>query len=133
MNTRQFVLRETAMLAIGETICTAVMIGIFAVGGYYSTSVLLGGIVGCIMAVANFFFMAVASESAADRALSGDIKGGKAAIKASFGMRMLGMAVVLILFAKSGICNPIAMVVPLALANIIITVIEFFRKSGETK
>lgn len=133
MNTRQFVLRETAMLAIGEAICTAVMIAIFVLGGYYDTSVLLGGIIGCIMAVANFFFMAVSAETAADRAVNGNVKGGKAAIASSFYMRLFAMAAILIALAKSGVCNPVAMVVPLVLTRIIITVVEFFRKSGETK
>ncbi|MBQ6835506.1 MAG: hypothetical protein IJM96_01220 [Clostridia bacterium] len=133
MNTRQFVLRETAMLAIGEAICTAAMVMVFALSGFYSTSVLLGGIIGCIMAVANFFFMAVSAESAADKAVAGDVKGGKALIKASFRMRLIAMAAIIILLARSGACNPIAMIVPLVLSRLVITVIEFFRKSGETK
>ena len=133
MNSRQFVLRTTAMLAIAEAICTALMVGAFALAGYYNTGVLLGGIVGCIMAVANFFFMAVAAESAADRALDNDVDSGKKIVKASFRARLLIMAVLLFLFAKSGTCNLIAMIVPLVLTRVIITVIEFFRKSGDKK
>ena len=133
MNSRQFVLRETGMLAVGEAICTALMVGIFALAGYYNTSVLIGGIVGAVMAVGNFFLMAVAADAAADKAVNGDVKGGKELVKASFRMRLLVMAGLLFLFAKSGICNLIAMIVPLVLTRIIITVIEFFRKSGETK
>lgn len=133
MNSRQFVLRETGMLAVGEAICTALMVGVFALAGYYNTSVLIGGIVGAVMAVGNFFLMAVAADAAADKAVNGDVKGGKELVKASFRMRLLVMAGLLFLFAKSGICNLIAMIVPLVLTRIIITVIEFFRKSGETK
>ena len=133
MNSRQFVLRETGMLAVGEAICTALMVGVFALAGYYNTSVLIGGIVGAVMAVGNFFLMAVAADAAADKAVNGDVKGGKELGKASFRMRLLVMAGLLFLFAKSGICNLIAMIVPLVLTRIIITVIEFFRKSGETK
>ena len=133
MNSRQFVLRETGMLAVGEAICTALMVGVFALAGYYNISVLIGGIVGAVMAVGNFFLMAVAADAAADKAVNGDVKGGKELVKASFRMRLLVMAGLLFLFAKSGICNLIAMIVPLVLTRIIITVIEFFRKSGETK
>ena len=133
MNSRQFVLRETGMLAVGEAICTALMVGVFALAGYYNTNVLIGGIVGAVMAVGNFFLMAVAADAAADKAVNGDVKGGKELVKASFRMRLLVMAGLLFLFAKSGICNLIAMIVPLVLTRIIITVIEFFRKSGETK
>ena len=133
MNSRQFVLRETGMLAVGEAICTALMVGVFALAGYYNTSVLIGGMGGAVMAVGNFFLMAVAADAAADKAVNGDVKGGKELVKASFRMRLLVMAGLLFLFAKSGICNLIAMIVPLVLTRIIITVIEFFRKSGETK
>ena len=133
MNSRQFVLRETGMLAVGEAICTALMVGVFALAGYYNISVLIGGIVGAVMAVGNFFLMAGAADAAADKAVNGDVKGGKELVKASFRMRLLVMAGLLFLFAKSGICNLIAMIVPLVLTRIIITVIEFFRKSGETK
>ena len=133
MNSRQFVLRETGMLAVGEAICTALMVGVFALAGYYNTSVLIGGMVGAVMAVGNFFLMAVAADAAADKAVNGDVKGGKELVKASFRMRLLVMAGLLFLFAKSGICNLIAMIVPLVLTRIIITVIEFFRKSGEKK
>ena len=78
-------------------------------------------------------FMAVSAETAADRAVNGNVKGGKAAIASSFYMRLFAMAAILIALAKSGVCNPVAMVVPLVLTRIIITVVEFFRKSGETK
>lgn len=133
MNTRQFVLRETAMIAIGEVICAGVMVGIFALTGYYDSTVLIGAIIGCVMAVANFFMMAVASEAAADKAMNDDVKGGKAAIKTSFRMRLLVMFVLLILLAKSGVCHPLAMVIPLLVTRPVITVVEFFRKSGEVK
>lgn len=133
MNTRQFVLRETGMLAIGQLLCAGAMVGIFALLGYYDSTVLIGAAVGCVMAVGNFFMMAVASEAAADKAMNDDVKGGKAAIKASFRMRLVILFVLLILLAKSGVCNPIAMVVPLLLTRPVLTVVEFFRKSGEVK
>ena len=133
MNTRRFVLRETGMLAIGELLCVGAMVGIFAILGYYDTTVLVGAIIGCVLAVGNFFLMAVASEAAADKAMNEDVKGGKAAIKTSFQMRLLVLFVVMILLARSGVCHPIAMVVPLLLVRPVLTVVEFFRKAGEEK
>lgn len=133
MNTRQFVLRETAMLAVGEVVCAAAMVGLFALLGYYDSTVLIGALIGCVLAVGNFFLMAVASEAAADKAMNEDVKGGKATIKTSFRMRLVVLFVLLIVLARSGVCNPIAMVVPLLLVRPVITVVEFFRKSGEVK
>lgn len=133
MNTKQFVLRETGMLAIGEAICAGVTVGVFAAIGYYTTAVLLGAVVGLVMAVANFFLMAVAAEAAADRAMNDDVKGGKALVKTSQNMRLFVMFILILLLAKTGVCNPIAMVVPLLLARPVLMVVEFFRKAGGEK
>ena len=68
MDARQFVLKETAVVALGQAVCVAVMIGIFALLGRFDTSIWLGGIAGGLLAVANFFFMAIsASVSASSR------------------------------------------------------------------
>lgn len=133
MNSRKFILRETALLLLGEAVCVAAMIGIFAMLGRLDYKVILGGALGALLAVGNFFIMAIASDTAADKAMEQDVKTGKAAIKASYTMRMIVIGVLLFLFAKSGHCNLIAMVVPLFLVFPIIMVIEFFRKSGEAK
>ncbi|MBQ8833962.1 MAG: ATP synthase subunit I [Oscillospiraceae bacterium] len=131
MESRKFVLKETAVVLLGEVICSAAMVGIFALLGYYSTSVLLGAVIGSILATLNFFFMAVGATLAADKAEKQDVKGGKAMIQSSYTLRLIVLAIVLFAFAKSGLCNPVALVVPLIFVRPTITVTEFFRKSGE--
>lgn len=133
MNSRKFIIRETVLIALGELLCVAAMAGVFALLDRLDYKVLLGGGLGALLAVGNFFIMAVASDSAADKAVEQDTKAGKAMIKVSYSMRMLIIGVLLFLFAKSGHCNLIAMVVPLFLVFPILVVIEFFRKSGGTK
>lgn len=133
MNSRKFILRETALLAIGELICTAAMVGVFALLGYFSYKVIVGGIVGMVLAVGNFFFMAISSDAAADKAAEQDVKTGKKAMKLSYQMRLLIMGVLLFVFAKSGHSNLLAMACPLFFVFPIIMVIEFFRKSGGAK
>lgn len=138
MNVRKFILQETALLALGELICSAATVGVFALLGNFSYKVILGAAIGCILAVGNFFFMAIASNAVADRTIAqGDsedsVKQGKSAMKSSYGIRMLVIGVLLFVFAKTGHCNLIAMVCPLFFIFPIITVIEFFRKSGEQK
>lgn len=133
MNARKFILRETALLTIAETVCIAAMIGVFALLGYFDYKVVLGGIIGGILSVGNFFFMAIASDAAADKAVEQDVKQGKAAMKASYRIRLLVIGVLLFLFAKSGHCNVLALVCPLFFVFPSITVIEFFRKSGDRK
>lgn len=133
MDSRKFVFQETAVIAIGQVICVGAMCGIFALLGAFDRTVLLGGIVGAVLAVLNFFFMAIGASLAADKAAAQEVKAGKAMIKTSYLLRMVVLAVVLFAFAKSGICNIIAMLLPLALVRPIITVAEFFRKPGEAK
>ena len=131
MDSRKYVLQETLRVAVGEAVCVAAIIGIFALLGHFGTDVVLGGIVGGLVAVANFFFMAVGVTLAADKAESQDVKGGKALISSSYTIRLIVMAVVLFAAAKSGYCNVFALVIPLVFVRPVLTIGEFFRKSGE--
>lgn len=133
MDSRKFIIRETALLALGEAVCVAAMVGIFAMLGYFDYTVILGGIIGLLIAVGNFFFMAMTSDAAADKAMEEDVKGGKATMKASYAMRLVAIGVLLFVFAKSGHCNVIALVCPMFFVFPVITVIEFFRKAGVKK
>lgn len=133
MNSRKFILRETALLAVGLLICTAAMVGIFALLGYLNYTVILGGAIGVVLALGNFFFMAISSDTAADKAAEQDVKAGKAMVKTSYGMRLFVIGILMIVFAKSGHCNVIAMACPLFFVFPILMVIEFFRKSGGAK
>lgn len=133
MDSRKFVFKETALIAVGQAICVAVMIGIFALLNAYDRSVLLGGIFGGLLAVLNFFFMAVGATLAADKAEKQDVKGGQATIQMSYILRMVLLFVILFALVKSGLCNVIAVVLPTAFTRPILSIGEFFRKSGEPK
>ena len=131
MNSRKYVIQETLRVALGVAVCVAAMIGIFALLGQFSREVVLGGIVGGLVAVGNFFFMAVGVTLAADKAENQDVKAGKALISSSYTVRLIVMAVVLFAAAKSGYCNVFALVIPLVFVRPVLTVGEFFRKSGD--
>ena len=127
---RKIVWKETAIVAVGEVICTALMVGIFALLGHFDMSVLLGGIVGSAVAVANFLILAIVATLAADKAEQQDVEGGQKLIKASYPVRLLVLAVILIACAKSGVFNVIALVLPLVFVRPVLTLAEFFRKKG---
>ncbi|MBQ2893744.1 MAG: ATP synthase subunit I [Oscillospiraceae bacterium] len=133
MDSRKLVFRETAVVAIGQVICVAAMIGIYALLGAYSCAVLLGGIFGGILAVLNFFFMAISAMIAADKAERQNVAGGKLTVQLSFIVRTAVLFVVLFALIKSGLCDTLASVLPLVFTRPIISVGEFFRKSGESK
>lgn len=132
MDMRKYVLRQTALVALGELIGVAAMLGIFALLGKFDSKVLLGGIVGGAVATGNFFAMAIGVNIAADKAQAQNVKGGQATLKGSYFLRLVVMALILFAFAKSKLCNVIALVVPLIFMRPTLTIAEFFkRKPGE--
>lgn len=131
MDPRKIVLKKTAIIAIGQALCCGAMIGMFALLGKFDRSVLIGGIAGGLIAIGNFFFMAVSASLAADKAEAQNVKGGQALVQSSYLVRLAVMFVVLFALVKSGLCNGIAAVLPLAFIRPILTIGEFFRKSGE--
>ena len=122
MEYRKFIFRETGIVALGQLLCSGAMVGVFALLGYYSAAVVIGAAVGAVMGTLNFLFMAIGASLAADKAEKQDVKGGQALI------RTVVLVLVLFAFAKSGIANPIALVLPQAFVRPILTVAEFFRK-----
>ena len=130
MESRKMVFKETLIVLVGEIVCVVLMCGVFALLQKFDISVLLGGIAGAAVAVANFFFMAVIATVAADRAQQQDVEGGKKLIKGSYPIRLLLLAVILFACGKSGVFNVIALVLPLVFVRPVITIAEFFRKKG---
>lgn len=128
MDERKELLQQTGIVALGEALGVAAMIGIFALLGKFDMRVLWGGLVGGLVAIGNFFVMAMGVYIAADKAKNQDVKGGQAAIKGSYTLRLIVMAVVLVAFAKSGICNVIALVIPLVFVRFTLTLWDFFRR-----
>lgn len=134
MSPQKLVFKQTAIVAVGEIIGVGAMLGIFALLGKFNNTVLLGGIVGGVMTILNFFIMAICVNIAADRAKDQNVGKAKGIIKLSYFGRLLLLAVVLFAFLKSKLCNPIALVVPLIFSRITLTFWEFFRrKPGDEK
>lgn len=133
MNSQKIVFKETGIVLLGQVICVPVMYSIFALLGYFDSTVLLGGIVGAVLATANFFFMAISTSLAADKAEKQDVKGGQALIQLSYLLRQILLFVLLIVCAKSGRMHLIALVLPLVFVRLIITIAEFIRKKGDNQ
>ncbi len=130
MESRKIVYRETGIVAIGVTVCTAVMMLVYALLGRFELSVLWGGLMGAVLSIGNFFLMALGTSLAADKAENQDVKGGSLLVRNSYMLRLLVLFVVLILCAKTEVFNLIALVLPLVFVRPTLTVVEFFRKKG---
>lgn len=133
MDPRKIVFQETAVVAVGEVICTAAMVGIFALMGYFNTAVVLGAIVGMVLAIGNFLFMAIGASLAADKAEAQDVKGGQNLLQMSMLLRYAVLFIVLFACGRSKMFNLIALVLPLVFVRPTLTIAEFFRKPGEKK
>lgn len=131
MDSKKIVFQQTALVAVGEVLCTGIMLGIYALIGFWSTAVLVGGIVGAVLAIGNFFFMAIGAMLAADKAQQQDVKGGQAMLHTSMLLRYVLMIGVLVLFAWRKLGDPVAMVIPIFLLRPVMMVGQFFGKSGD--
>ena len=130
MDSRKIVFQETSVIAIGEAICVPLMVLAFFLCGAFDRTVVFGGLAGALIATANFFFMAMSTSLAADKALAEDVKGGQATMQFSYIFRLIFMFGALAVCAKSGMMNLLALVIPVLLVRPIIMFAEFFRKKG---
>lgn len=130
MDAKGFVIKRTLLIALGQLICIAVMIGVFVLLGFFDYTVLLGGLAGGLVATLNFLFMAIGLSLASDKAQNQDAKGGKLLVNGSYFVRILVMFAVLYGCAKSGHFHVVALVLPLLFVRPILTLTEFFSKKG---
>ena len=130
MDSRKIVFKETAIIAVGELICSGIMVGVFAALNLFQWNVLWGALAGSAVMIANYFFMAVTVSLAADRAERGEVEQAKKMVQTSSVFRLLAMGLALFLGIKLG-ANVIALVLPLAFARPILMLAEFFRKKGD--
>ena len=130
MDSREIVYKETAIVAIGELILSAAMVGVFAALGFFKMNVLWGALTGALVMIANYFLMAVTVSLASDRASRGEVKRAKSMVQLSGLVRLALMGVALVVAIKLG-ANVIALVLPLAFVRPILLLAEFFRKKGD--
>ena len=89
---RKFVLKESLLVLVGVLIASAAMCGVFALLGKFDLSVVLGALVGTLLASGNFFFMAVSATVAADKAEADNVQAGQALMKSSYFIRLAVLA-----------------------------------------
>lgn len=130
MDSRKIVYRETGIVAVGEILCCALMVGVFAALGFFQMNVLWGALAGAGVMTANYFFMAVTVNLAADKAQQGQTKQAKQMVQISSTVRLILMGIVLVAGIKLG-ANVIALALPLVFVRPILMVAEFFRKKGD--
>ena len=130
MNNRKYMISQVLTVLAGQVLLSGIMAAVFAVLGYFDRSVLLGAAVGALIATANHFVLVLGVMAAAAKAEKQDVKGGQTLVQLSYMGRLIGLFLILVLCAKSGLFNVIALVIPLAFTRPILTVAQLLHKKG---
>jgi len=130
MDNRKYILSQTLVILIGELALSALMVGVFALLGHFDLSVVLGAAVGALIATANHLVLMLGVIAASAKAEKQDVKGGQMLVQLSYMGRLIGLFLILVLCARSGAFNLIALVLPLVFTRPILTIAEHFNKKG---
>lgn len=130
MDNRKYVLSQGLIILICELVLSALMVGVFAVLGYFDLSVVLGAVAGSVIATANHLVLVLGIMAASSKAEKQDVKGGQMLVQMSYLGRLIGLFLILVICAKSGIFNLIALVLPLVFTRPILTIADHFNKKG---
>lgn len=130
MDNHKFILSQFLTVLIGELILSALMVAVFAVLGYFDGSVVFGAVAGSVIATLNHLVLILGVIAASAKAEKQDVKGGQSLIQLSYMGRLIGLFLILVLCAKSGVFNLIALVIPLVFTRPILTISEYIHKKG---
>ncbi len=130
MDNRKYILSQTLVVFLGELILSTLMVAIFALLGYFDLSVVLGAAAGSVIATLNHLVLVMGIMAAADKAEKQDVKGGQMLVQMSYMGRLIGLFLILVLCAKSGIFHLLALVIPLVSTRPILTIAEHIHKKG---
>ena len=130
MDNRKYVFSQVVTIFIGELLLSALMVGVFALLGYFDKSVLFGAAAGSVIATSNHLVLVLGVLAASSKAEKQDVKGGQALVQMSYFGRTIGLFLILVLCAKTGIFNLIALVIPLVFTRPILTITDHFNKKG---
>lgn len=120
--------RDILPVMFGELLLTGMMLGVYALIGKFSAKVLWGALLGAGTVLLNFAVMIFALLRAEKR---GSPEKGQLYVKATYALRMLLLAAVLILALKTKVFDPLATALPLCFQPIAVWLYELFRKKGE--
>lgn len=125
------ILGQIAWAAAAEAVLVALMLAVYALLGRFSLPVLWGALLGGALAVLNFVALSAAVVRATEHAKNtGEAAKAKLMVQSSAMVRLLVLVVVLILVLRTGVCDPLAAVLPLALMQLGINLVGLIRKDG---
>ena len=116
MQKHRDVLQQASRLAVAVALCIAAMLAVYALTGHFTNAVLLGALIGFVMAMGNFLSLSITVSNAMNRAANGG-----SPQKAQLEIQTSSVVRPVIL------CDPLAAILPLLFAQFCIKLIDFFR------
>lgn len=117
--------RDVFPVILGELLLTGVMLAVYALVGRFSLKVLWSAALGAGAVLLNFTVMILALLQAEKR---GSPEKGQLYVRATYALRLLLLAAVLILALRSKVFDPLATALPLCFQPIAVWLFELFRK-----
>ena len=110
MQKHRDILQQASRLAVAVALCIAAMLAVYALTGHFTNAVLLGALIGFVMAMGNFLSLSITVSNAMNRAANGG-----SPQKAQLEIQ------------TSSVVRPLAAILPLLFAQFCIKLIDFFR------
>ena len=117
--------RDVLPVMLGELLLTGVMLAVYTLIGRLSLKVLWSAALGAGAVLLNFTVMILALLQAEKR---GSPEKGQLYVRATYALRLVLLAAVLILALKSKVFDPLATALPLCFQPIAVWLFELFRK-----
>lgn len=132
MDKHRDILQQVGRLTVALAVCVGIMLGIYALLGQFHFGVFLGAIIGLMLAVGNFVSLSITVSNALDQAAKYNApQRAQLSIQASSVIRLLVLAGIYILLFRAEICDPVAALLPLLLAQVVLKLVGFFHKEDE--
>lgn len=111
-------IKETLYVALFVFIISVLMEAVFLILGKWDMTVLYGNIVGYVSAVGNFFLMALTVQKAVEK----EEKKAKSMMQISQSLRLMGILVIIAVFASLDIVNIISLCLPLLFPRVAVMI-----------
>ena len=129
MQKHRDIFEQTGRLAVAVALCIAAMLAVYALAGRFDNAVLIGALVGFVLAMGNFLSLSITVSNALDRSANGGSpQKAQLEIQTSSVVRPVVLVIIYILLFRAKLCDPVAAILPLLFAQVCIKLIEFFRK-----
>ena len=134
MQKHRDVFRQASCLAVAVALCIAAMLAVYALAGHFSNAVLIGALIGFVLAMGNFLSLSITVSNAMDRASNGgNPQKAQMQIQSSSVIRPVILVIIYILIFRAKLCDPLAAILPLLFAQICIKLIDFFRPEAKAE